>query len=252
MSDRIRPPVHVKRRLRQEANFGCVICGAPIIDYHHIIPYSEKEHNDPEHMVVLCPNHHRHAGPGTEALTQEQLYEAKESPHNESTVDYDFKFQSEEPRIIFGGNQFVMDYLNRMSILTVNGKSLLSVVYINGMLRFYSTLYNEEGELVAEISDNEWVAYTETIWDLDYRQNRMKLWHEQQNIGFEVEYDSEEDLIRIRGKFYYSGDLIRATDSKIILPGGDIHSSNTYVDWDPALNLRQVDGYWQFRWGQWD
>ncbi|MBU5337278.1 hypothetical protein [Intestinibacter bartlettii] len=42
-----RPPIPnpLKRELRQEAHFGCVNCGNPIIEYHHITPWSEvKEH----------------------------------------------------------------------------------------------------------------------------------------------------------------------------------------------------------------
>jgi hypothetical protein len=29
-------PSEIKRQLRQEAGFGCCICGIPIIEYHHI------------------------------------------------------------------------------------------------------------------------------------------------------------------------------------------------------------------------
>ena len=97
MSDRSHLPAEIKRQLRQEANFGCVVCGAPIIQYHHIIPYSEREHHDPEHMTVLCPNHHSHAGPDSEALTPDMLYEYKSEPHNSDIVDYEFYFESETP-----------------------------------------------------------------------------------------------------------------------------------------------------------
>lgn len=57
-------PSDVKRELRQESYFGFAYCGIPVIDYHHIIPYSKKEHNNSEDMIAFCPNHHRVADDG--------------------------------------------------------------------------------------------------------------------------------------------------------------------------------------------
>lgn len=48
-------PLPVKRKLRQEAGFGCCKCGRPIIEYHHIIPYSNDDpHFRVEDMMCLC------------------------------------------------------------------------------------------------------------------------------------------------------------------------------------------------------
>lgn len=71
-------PVNVARQLRQEAGFGCAVCGCPIIEYHHIIPWAERQHFEPEHMVVLCPTHHRELG----KLPRRLCYEAKKAPRN--------------------------------------------------------------------------------------------------------------------------------------------------------------------------
>lgn len=32
-------PESIKRQVRQEAKFGCIFCGSPIIEYHHIEEY---------------------------------------------------------------------------------------------------------------------------------------------------------------------------------------------------------------------
>lgn len=60
-------PVRIKRQLRQESAFGCRICGNPIIEYHHIVPYSECLEHDPSNMLVLCPTCHRKVGKWTHA-----------------------------------------------------------------------------------------------------------------------------------------------------------------------------------------
>lgn len=83
-------PASVKRELRQEANFGCAICGFPLIEYHHIEYFSDEEHNDPSRMIALCPNHHSAAGPGTEGITPDRLYEYKQEPFISDKSDHDF------------------------------------------------------------------------------------------------------------------------------------------------------------------
>jgi 5-methylcytosine-specific restriction endonuclease McrA len=55
------PPAHVKRQLRQEAGFGCCVCGYPFYEYHHIREFALDSHHDPKDMMVLCPNHHHQA-----------------------------------------------------------------------------------------------------------------------------------------------------------------------------------------------
>ena len=54
-------------RLKQIHNYSCQICGYSFrerygVDYaeaHHIIPFVESMNNNPENILILCPNHHR-------------------------------------------------------------------------------------------------------------------------------------------------------------------------------------------------
>ena|SRR6187549_3320286 len=73
-------PAAVARHLRQEAGFGCCVCGLPIYRYHHIIPYREEPHFRPEDMVLLCPNHHAEAD--SRAMSEEQQRAYKQAPRN--------------------------------------------------------------------------------------------------------------------------------------------------------------------------
>ena len=59
-------PPEVARHLRAEAGFGCAVCGCPILEYHHIIPWAERMHYEVEHMVALCRNHHQETGKATQ------------------------------------------------------------------------------------------------------------------------------------------------------------------------------------------
>jgi hypothetical protein len=71
-------PLAIERQLRKEAGFGCAKCGHPYIEYHHIIPYAEEYHFQPEDMVALCGNCH----PSVTNLGRDLQYDIKSNPRN--------------------------------------------------------------------------------------------------------------------------------------------------------------------------
>jgi hypothetical protein len=232
-----RPPAAVRRELRQEVNFGCAICGAPILQYHHIVPYSEEEHHDPDRMVALCPNHHQQAGPQGAAISRDRLYEHKESPANRTITDYEFYFDSGTPQITFGGMNCILEDAEEMVLLEVDYLPLVSMSYIDGILSFDCCLYNPSNELIAGVNENEWWADPRSVWDLQYQPNRFKVWHGPRDIGLEVTYDHDSDQISIRGNLYYNGEEIRATPSKINI-GGNRIVGGAVIDISTAISYK--------------
>jgi len=212
-------PADVRRKLRKEANFGCAICGAPIIEYHHIIPYSEKEHHDPDHMIALCPNHHRPSD--DEAISRDELYYRKENPKNTNEVDYSFYFDSNIPIIEIGNVEVGLGEQGRCSILKIADTDIISVNYDSNQLGFDVNFYDKSGNLIAEISNNEWWADVESVWDMKYKSNWFKLWNNDKEVGLKIEYDTESDRISMKGKFYFEGDAFYVHPSKIIEPNGN-------------------------------
>lgn len=211
------PPAKVKRELRQEVNFGCAICGAPLVEYHHIIPYSEVEQHDPDHMVALCPNHHQLSD--DKAISRSELYDAKEDPANDEVVDYDFYFDPHSPVIPLGSNAVEIGSFGRYRVLQVEDEPIISVNYTDGRIEFDVNFYNKYDDLIAVITDNEWWADTEEFWDIKYQSNRLKLWNEKYEIGFLSEYDPESSTISLRGRFLHGGDEFVIHPSSIKFPG---------------------------------
>lgn len=211
-------PADVRRELRQEANYGCVICGAPIIDYHHIVPRREREHNDPEHMVVLCPNHHRPSDDG--ALSRSDLYQYKRNPHNDQKVDYLLHFDSEKSRVRMGELDIVVGEGARHSVLKIEDKELFSMSFQDQILIFNIKLHNKKGDLIAEITNNEWKAHTDQIWDLEYKSKQLSLWDPDRQLRLRLTYDVRCDLIKFEAKFYFAGVEFNILPSKITASNG--------------------------------
>jgi hypothetical protein len=48
-------PEAIRRKIRQDSGFGCVICGLAIASYEHIDPeFHEATEHDPDKMTFLC------------------------------------------------------------------------------------------------------------------------------------------------------------------------------------------------------
>jgi len=225
MSDRPPIPEPVKRELRQETNFGCAICGCPVICYHHIIPWEEKEHHNPEHMIVLCPTHHRPADDG--AIPRSKLYDLKENPENSDSVDYLFEFDPTSPVIRLGNCNFGFGADAECTLIELEGEELIRTKYADNRLFFDIKFYSKDGELIAELSNNEWWADSTDLWDVVYKSNSITLRRKKGSIGLKIEHHPDNSIISFRGVFYYGGEKVVVHPSKIkIHPDNDITASN--------------------------
>jgi len=74
-----RPSVEIRRQLRQEAGFGCVVCGMAIGDYEHIDPeFRDATEHNPDRMAFLCIQCH---GKVTRKFwSKEKIWKAKTQP----------------------------------------------------------------------------------------------------------------------------------------------------------------------------
>ncbi len=58
-------PAATKREIRQRCGFGCVVCGNPIVTYHHFDPpFHDAREHAPEGITILCGCHHIEATSG--------------------------------------------------------------------------------------------------------------------------------------------------------------------------------------------
>jgi len=98
-------PEDVKRRIRKEAGFGCVICGFAIGTYDHINPeYKDAKSHVPIKMVYLCNNCHLKKTKGM--ISEETILTAKEKPYckNKRKCHEAFDIRGTKPHIWIASN----------------------------------------------------------------------------------------------------------------------------------------------------
>jgi hypothetical protein len=142
-------PEPIKRQLRQEAGFGCCVCGHPFIEYHHIVPFVVTNAHGPRDMMVLCPIHHHQCTVG--ALSVDDQRQAKAFPFNTARGFADGQLVSSS-RIIAveaGSNQFVGSGFK----FAVDEETLLAIrTDVAGRLLLSMCLYDPDDNLLLLIS----------------------------------------------------------------------------------------------------
>lgn len=230
MSRERRPdvPAAVARQLRQEAGFGCCICGSPIYDYQHIIPYSKDHHFRPEDMMLLCPNHHREATAG--ALKEHEQRYFKANPHNISRgyVDGMMKINQQQLNVYMGSNLFQGDIV---FIAGEHTRLLALGVVEDGRILFDANIFGPDGNLVLSIDDNQWISGWPEAWDVEFRSNYLKIWKKSRDIVVEIDLRNDECML-ISGTLWYEGINISIKDDQILMGGKNVIKSikNTYVN----------------------
>ncbi len=198
-----RPPVpaHIKRELRQQARFGCCICGLPIYQYHHIVPWEVEQHFRSEDMMILCPTHHDEATKG--ALEEAEQRRYRLAPHN-ATQGYTeglLKVNQRHCAVDVGGGVLLVG--NGVWI-EVDEEPLLALeVSSEGTLLLSANLYDAADNAVATIEENEWIAGDAPTWDMELDWQRLTLRLGPNRVALRI--NAKGEPMTLRGVLWHRG-----------------------------------------------
>jgi hypothetical protein len=232
MPDHPDTPDRIKRTLRQEAGFGCCICGFPFYDYHHIIPYADDHHFRPDDMMVLCPNHHRKATNGV--LDESEQRRFKANPYNimHGLAQGPLALRQRTLAIGLGSTQFVGDG----TFIRVGNQPLLSLSLSgDGRLQVSVELNDRDGNLLALIDKNEWVTGDPYPWDLEYGGRWLLIRRQHGEISLYV--DARPSLVSVRGSLWYKQQHFTITEAGIEFNGLDLQSGQPGIRGSGISNL---------------
>jgi len=159
-------PSGIKRAVRQACGYGCVICGAAIIDYEHVDPeYHEAREHNPNAIALLCPTHHAQCTRGF--LSKDSVKQAMLSPvckkHGYASEFFDIG--RSHPKLVFAG----MTFINTRIPVEVKGVPLIKTEQdeeLGGPFRLSGNFYNSQGQPSLEILENEWRVISSN-WDVE-------------------------------------------------------------------------------------
>jgi hypothetical protein len=220
-NNRLSTPDLIKRQLRKEAGFGCVKCGFPIYDYHHIVPYTPIDpHFRPQDMLVLCPNCHREATVGA-MLEQEQRY-LKAHPFNlqRGYANGQLKINQKELVVSTGGVQLIND----SCILVIDDEPLLALSSgQNGTLELSLAVYDDKDNILATIDQNSWRQGDSSIWDMEFGYQWLKIRQKTHSIVLNV--DARKYPVEIRADLWRKRQMFRLNKVGLIMRGAVANAS---------------------------
>ena len=185
----------VKRLIRQQCGFGCVICCSSIWDYEHIDPtFENATWHDAAAMALLCPNHHREVTSGR--ISKETVASYRKSPCslNRGEVGSNFDLGAKTPSLQFGGLHIqgcpIPIKVGPDPLFEVKGGEELGSPF-----RLSGNFYNSKGKLSLKITDNEWKVFSNEVWDLDIKGPVITIRDEKKNISLCLKMDPPNGII---------------------------------------------------------
>jgi hypothetical protein len=201
-------PLPIKRKLRQIAGFGCCRCGLPILQYHHIIPYSKEKHFRVEDMMALCPLCHDMATKQVFSLNKQR--ELQHKPHNIMKGYANGLLVLNGPYCVIQTGGVII--INRGILLSVDGHPLLSLnIGPTNQLELSVNLYDKKDRLIAVIDRNEWISGDVKLWDI--RADHQKLTINKTHGKIELDINTQGDVILIKAKLWYKRQQIRLNNT---------------------------------------
>lgn len=164
-------PEQVKRRVRRECYFGCVICGLPLFQYDHIELFSARQDHDIDNIALLCPNHHDQKTRGL--LPTAKVASARKKPRNASrtrSTSMDLSFSSDAAKFRLGSIAIESEPLAVGEIfpaLTIGGRLVYGAENCDGHLLLHAAVCDAAGETILQIVRGE-LALNTGVFDFKH------------------------------------------------------------------------------------
>jgi hypothetical protein len=240
----------IQRQVRQRCGFGCVICGIPIYEYHHIEPYSKKQEHDPNNLTLLCDMHHKEATNGL--LTKDQIIEGNAKPYNVQhniSSPYGLHFGGTQVCVNIGGNEFSTilknDSPTMMIPVSIDDIDIISFQIDNEGNLFLNTIIFDENNMPLLWINNNFISYRVTAWDIEFKGTTLTVREASRRIFFEIDFNPPSRITITRARLLCNGIEILVRESHIFVVNCEnILCGNKSFDCKIGLQLgRNCRGY---------
>jgi hypothetical protein len=242
-------PEDVKRQIRKNSKFGCVVpnCRNSFYTYEHLIPeYKNAQIHDPEKICLTCPTHNprKEGTEGQANYSKEQLvkyYEQLQSRTQGPPIKNNDFFSGfeREVEIVLGKSS----YINVKSIINVDGEDIFSFRRNNSedvfepQVLFSGKFRRPNGEILFTIVDNEWQSPTDH-WDLESKNGKITIFDSEKSVIFQAEKLPSRNVIKIeRLDLWHSPFHITVKEGELFIGRVDIENSkHIYIGINETVN----------------
>lgn len=225
-------PYDVKRKIRQNCGFGCVICGLNIYEYEHIDPpFSEAKEHNPEKIALLCPQCHSKVTRGF--MSKDSVKKALLRPickeRGFSNEFFDFGYN--HPEIVFSG----VTLKNCIIPVQVKGASLIEIKspeQKSSPFLLSANFYNSRGEENLVIEDNEWKV-AQWNWDVESTGGAIIIKDRPKHTALRIKANPPTGITIEKIDMYLKGYYFFGNDKEVTVTfpnGGQINLCNCVID----------------------
>lgn len=204
-------PEQVKREVRQQCGFGCVICGTAIAQYEHYEPdFAEATEHLAKGITLLCGACHDKVTRGF--WSKQKVSEASKSPicikRGHAIDAFDISFQ--HPLIRIGP----ATWINTSTILDVMGQTVLRIdpPEADGCPYRVSGVFSDDQTGNALVIDaNEWKA-SASLWDVEVEGKTVTIRRKPRDIILRLVADPGKGITISKINLSYNGARLYGSD----------------------------------------
>jgi hypothetical protein len=244
-----------------------VICRALIYDYEHIRPeFVDAQEHDPEHICLLCPNHHAEVTRGR--LSKQQVRNAYEGIQRSSKVRPPMYRAQLTGSLNLGLGNALFDHMPpEAAVLRYDGEDVLKVGYVSDEIfggsrpSISGIVCNEIGGEVLKFVDNELIIIHDRV-DVKFHGTKLRVYDERQKLVLEITFKPPDGIHIDRLRFRY-GDIVcemdrtfgltmptlRGRRARFLLSGISASGAHAAIDyssdqtkWHPGESLLRLVG----------
>lgn len=218
-------PEAIKRAVRQNCGFGCVICGGAIVEYEHIDPeFARARQHHPDGIALLCPG--CHAKKTRNFLSRRRVIDAMREPAAKKVgfAFSDLESAHQHPYVVFAG----MTLRNCTTPVEIHGMPVLRIETAEATgapYRLSASFFDPKGMPSLFIRQNEWQVLANT-WDVEATGGVIVVRSAPREIALSLRLDPGEGVVVERLSMFCGGYRLEGDcrTLNVISPGGGTSS----------------------------
>lgn len=222
-------PEPIKREIRQRCGFGCVICGAFIYDFDHMLQdWAQVREHVANDITLLCPNHHREKTNGL--MTRTDVKDANENPCNIDkgvSRPYELRFSGDTGIAVIAGNHFTNDGvvqafedrpLPYVIPILIDSTPIIGFKFQDERLLLNIIYFDEFNRPIFQIIDNQ-LIFKPDIWDIELRGARLKIREKPKSILLDLKFSPPNKIVILNAKIRLNGVELDLKKDHFVLNG---------------------------------